>query len=147
MQDEVEKNNIEFENGDEDTPIQTPVKYHVVWRPEDPSIFELHRQSQRGTINVQPEFQRYYVWDDKKASRLIESVLLDLPIPVVYLAEEIEGHFSVIDGQQRLTSFFRFLDNDLELRGLHVLQKLEGKRYKDLDMGLQTKCKSSYCND
>ncbi len=99
MQGEVEKNNIEFENGDEDTPIQTPVKYHVVWRPEDPSIFELHRQSQRGTINVQPEFQRYYVWDDKKTSRLIESVLLDLPIPVVYLAEEIEGHFSVIDGQ------------------------------------------------
>lgn len=143
MQDELEKNNIEFENGDEDTPIQTPAKYHVVWRPEDPSIFELHRQSQKGTIDVQPEFQRYYVWDDKKASRLIESVLLDLPIPVIYLAEETEGHFSVIDGQQRLTSFFRFLDNDLELRGLHVLQELEGKRYKDLDASFQTKIENS----
>lgn len=53
----------------------------------DPTIEGLHRRYKRGTLDVQPDFQRDYVWDDKKASRLIESVLLEIPLPVIYLCQ------------------------------------------------------------
>jgi uncharacterized protein with ParB-like and HNH nuclease domain len=70
------------------------------------------------------------------ASRLIESILLDVPIPVVYLAEEKDGSFSIIDGQQRLTSFLSFLDgkypngSEFKLTGLKVLPEFNRKKYE-----------------
>ena len=62
-----------------------------------------------GDIIPQPDYQRDYIMDEKKASKLIESVLLQIPIPTVYLCEESDGTLSIIDGQQRLTSFVKFL--------------------------------------
>jgi uncharacterized protein with ParB-like and HNH nuclease domain len=73
---------------------------------------------------LQPEFQRYSVWDNAKASRLVESVLLEVPLPTIYLVEENDHKESVIDGQQRLTSFFNFLDGTLPLTGLKILSEL-----------------------
>jgi uncharacterized protein with ParB-like and HNH nuclease domain len=58
------------------------------------------------------------VWDDARASRLVESVILEVPLPVFYLAESADGTREVIDGQQRLTALFQFLDNKLSLGGL-----------------------------
>lgn len=98
----------------------------------------MFRKFQRGDLILDPEFQRRYVWDNKKASLLIESILLEVPIPVIYLAEE-DGKFTVIDGQQRLRSFFRFLNNEFKLRGLSVLSELNGKYFKDLDKEKQRK--------
>ena len=72
----------------------------------DPEIDSLHKRFIKGRLNIQPEFQRQFVWDKIKSSRLIESALLDIPIPIVYLSEEKDGKENVIDGQQRLTSFF-----------------------------------------
>jgi uncharacterized protein with ParB-like and HNH nuclease domain len=63
-----------------------------------------------GDLNVQPEYQRNYVMNKAKASKLVESILMDVPLPVIYLAEEQDGTYSVIDGQQRLTSFISFID-------------------------------------
>jgi len=57
----------------------------------DPEIDSLHKKQKRGTLILQPDFQRQYVWDDKKASKLIESVLLKVPLPIVYLAQERDG--------------------------------------------------------
>ena len=99
----------------------------------------MFRKFQRGDLILDPEFQRRYVWDNKKASLLIESILLEVPIPVIYLAEEEDGKFTVIDGQQRLRSFFRFLNNEFKLRGLSVLSELNGKYFKDLDKEKQRK--------
>ena len=65
-----------------------------------------------GDIIPQPDYQRDYIMDEKKASKLIESVLLRIPIPTVYLCEESDGTLSIIDGQQRLTSFVKFLNAD-----------------------------------
>jgi uncharacterized protein with ParB-like and HNH nuclease domain len=62
-----------------------------------------------GDLILQPEYQRNFVATEQIASRLIESILLDVPIPVIYLAEEQNGNYSVIDGQQRLTSFISFI--------------------------------------
>lgn len=94
---------------------------------------------------LDPDYQRHYRWTDDKASRFIESVALNIPVPVFYLAEEPNGTFSVIDGQQRLTSLLRYLKaNDLKdifpdgsvqplnLDGLKVLSEMNNKAYADL---------------
>ena len=121
-------------------PVEIPPdKRRVYADKSDRSIYELFRKFQRGDLILDPEFQRRYVWDNKKASLLIESILLEVPIPVIYLAEEEDGKFTVIDGQQRLRSFFRFLNNEFKLRGLSVLSELNGKYFKDLDKEKQRK--------
>ncbi len=125
---------------EEETPLDLPQEKRRVYSDKnDRSIFELYRRYQRGDLNLDPEFQRNYVWDDKRASLLVESVLLEIPIPVIYLAEEIDGRFTIIDGQQRLRSFFRFINNEFKLRKLRVLSDFEGKLFKTLDKDSQIK--------
>ncbi len=99
----------------------------------DPPVISLHTKWKAGDLVLDPIFQRRKVWDDARSSRLIESVILEVPLPVFYMAESQDGTQEVIDGQQRLTAFFRFLDNDFALRGLKAVSNLNGKRYKDLD--------------
>jgi hypothetical protein len=109
----------------------------------DPEIASLHGKFKRGKLIVQPDFQRHFVWDATKASRLIESALLSIPIPIVYISEEPDNKEYVIDGQQRLTSFFSFLDGkfpdgaDFRLTGLKVFAELNGKKYAALSEKLQ----------
>ncbi len=125
---------------EEEAPLNlSQEKRRVYSDKNDRSIFELYRRYQRGDLNLDPEFQRNYVWDDKRASLLVESVLLEIPIPVIYLAEEDDGKFTIIDGQQRLRSFFRFINNDFKLRKLRVLSDFDGKTFKTLDKDSQIK--------
>ena len=109
----------------------------------DPLIETLWNQQKEGDLILQPEFQRYFVWDNTKSSRLIESVLLDVPLPTIYLVEESDGKESVIDGQQRLTSFFNFLDGELTLSSLKILTELNRKRFVDLDPETKRKFKKA----
>jgi uncharacterized protein with ParB-like and HNH nuclease domain len=102
-------NEIQFE--DEDSEESTENEFSqsdrtIRTNSADPEIESLHGKWKRGRLVLQPSFQRQYVWDKVKASRLIESALLAVPLPIVYLAEETNNTESVIDGQQRLTSFF-----------------------------------------
>lgn len=99
-----------------------------------------------GDIIPQPDYQRDYIMDNKKASKLIESVLLQIPIPTVYLCEEQDGTFSIIDGQQRLTSFVKFLKNEIELKGLEEYSEYNGKKFIDLDKNVQRLIKSTTIN-
>ena len=87
-------------------------------RPMNLSLQELKNSVDANDIITDPDYQRKYVYDDKRASCLVESILIGIPIPVIYLAEEDEGVYSVIDGQQRITSFVRFLKNEFPLTGL-----------------------------
>lgn len=109
----------------------------------DPEIDSLYGKFKRDKLVVQPDFQRQFVWDSAKASRLIESAILAIPIPVVYISQEIDGKEYVIDGQQRLTSFFSFIDgklpdgSDFKLTGLKVYKEFNGKRYRDLNDDIQ----------
>lgn len=96
-----------------------------------------------GDIIPNPEYQRDYVYTDKQASKLIESVLMGIPIPTIYLCVEEDNTYSVIDGQQRITSLVRYLKNDFALNGLQELNELNGKCYKDLSKDIQKKLKSS----
>ena len=79
-----------------------------------------------------PEIQRGYVWDDARASRLIESLLLNIPIPVVYFAETEDAQWEIIDGHQRIKSVVRFVKNEFRLSSLMVLGDFKGFRYHQL---------------
>ena len=115
----------------------------------DPEIESLYNKWKRGRLIVQPDFQRQFVWDLKKSSRLIESSLLDIPLPVVYISQEKDGNEYVIDGQQRLTSFFSFIDgafpggSDFRLSGLKVFKELNRLRFTELAEEHQDKVR--YC--
>src|SRR5258708_1373572 len=84
----------------------------------DPPISALHARCNSGDLVLDPHFQRRKVWDDASSSKLIESLVLEVPLPVFYLAEGTDGKQEVIDGQQRLNAFFRFLDNKYPLKSL-----------------------------
>ena len=115
----------------------------VVLEKNDRSLAEFHRWKQKGRLIVDPEWQRQYVWDKKRASKLIESFLKDIPVPVIYLAKNEENKYEVIDGLQRLTSVFDFLDNDYPLRGLELMSQYNGKFFKDLSETDQNKLQDS----
>lgn len=84
-----------------------------------------------------PDFQRKYVWSDTQASRLIESLIIQCPIPVIYMNQESDERLSVIDGNQRLTSIRRYLKNEFPLKGLTAYPELEGLRFFELDPRFQ----------
>ena len=81
---------------------------------------------------VLPEIQREYVWDNAKASRLIESLLLNIPIPVLYFAETDEAKYEIFDGHQRVASIVRYFNGVYRLSRLAVLQEYRGLRYIEL---------------
>ncbi|ECG8260396.1 DUF262 domain-containing protein [Salmonella bongori] len=85
-----------------------------------------------------PDYQRDYKWDAKTASRFIESILLDFPIPYLYIADvinedpELDGRVEIIDGSQRIRSIYYFWNNEFELQDLKELKCLEGFKFRDL---------------
>ena len=66
-------------------------KKSVLTKQVDPELESLFGKYKRGKLVLQPDFQRQFVWDSAKSSRLIESTLLDIPLPVIYLSEESDG--------------------------------------------------------
>lgn len=113
-------------------PLDLEGERKLVTQPYDYSIRQLVGEIDRGGIRLDVEYQRQYVWDDGKASRLIESLLLNVPIPVVYIAEDDDFSFEVIDGLQRLTTLKRYLNNEFPLNGVTVLSEIRAKKFSDL---------------
>jgi hypothetical protein len=86
----------------------------------------------REILNLRPEYQRRLRWTNKQKSLLIESLLLNVPIPPVFLYESDLARYEVMDGQQRLSTITEFLSNDFALIGLESLNILSGRRYNQL---------------
>jgi hypothetical protein len=87
-----------------------------------------------GDLVLNPAFQRHLVWDNLRRSRLIESILLRIPLPMFYFSEDKDGKLTVIDGLQRLTTISDFMNNKFPLKDLEYLQdNCEGKYYKTLE--------------
>lgn len=86
---------------------------------------------------VIPNFQRGYVWNRTQASRLIESLIIQCPIPVIYLSQNNDETLSVIDGNQRLTSISLYLNDGFPLTGLSTYPELDGLTYNELDPRFQ----------
>lgn len=85
-----------------------------------------------GDYELNPEFQRRHRWDNYKKSRLIESFIINVPIPPIFLYEDDYSHYEVMDGLQRLTAIKQFYSNEFRLEGLEEWPELNGKKYKDL---------------
>ena len=99
----------------------------------DKSVSDLVNMIRNGDIIFSPEYQRNYIWDNRKASLLVESILLNIPIPVIYASEEEDSAWNIVDGLQRLNALKRFYDNNFKLSGLEVLKELNGVKYDDLN--------------
>ena len=139
----------DIEVTDEPLEIDEKAARKIIWQAKDFSIREFQTMKQDGELIIQPEYQRKFVATPQIASRLVESILLNVPIPVIYLAEEKDGTFSVIDGQQRLTSFLsyvegKFPDNgEFKLTGLNILSELNKIPFSKLDKEQQTKIRTT----
>lgn len=79
-----------------------------------------------------PDYQRRITWDNKKRSKLIESLIINIPIPPIFLYEYDYDKYEVMDGLQRLMAIIDFYKNEYKLCGLEEWKELEGKKYKDL---------------
>ncbi|MDF2453490.1 MAG: hypothetical protein K0S26_2994 [Bacteroidota bacterium] len=111
--------------------------------PYDPERIKIHSKAfnlrlisdmiDDGDIDLAPDFQRNYVWNSHQKSRLIESILLRIPLPMFYFSEDEEGRITVVDGLQRLTTIKQFMENEFQLKGLEYLQTTcEGKYYSSI---------------
>lgn len=113
----------------------------VFVRTEQRTLAEVVKRIEQGRYKLDPEFQRDFVWKPDRQSRLIESCLMRIPLPVFYVAEEKSGRIVVVDGLQRLTTFTMYLDNKFALTGLDsdgdAKHPLQGLRFLDLPLHLQ----------
>lgn len=118
-------------------------------RPWDPTririttkhftLRDISEQLEEKALDLAPDFQRAYVWKERQRTRLVESILLGIPLPAFYFNQEIDGSFQVVDGVQRLSTISLFMSNGHPLVGLHLehLKDLKGKTYASLDLGLR----------
>jgi len=86
-----------------------------------------------GDIELTPDFQRNFIWDKTRQSKLIESILLGLPLPSIYLSQYKDGRLTVVDGLQRLHTIKYFLEDELVLSNLEYLKDCNGKTYSQLE--------------
>jgi hypothetical protein len=104
------------------------------------SVRELKTDYEDKMLILAPDFQREFVWKLKQKSELIESILMGIPLPMIYFFEGDSGIIQVVDGKQRLTSLFEFLDDKFPLsHSLSILPKLRGKKYSELLPAERTK--------
>lgn len=130
------------EQGDDDEAYAA--SYQVAERevntsPADPDVETILKRIEQKNLILRPDFQRASVWNNTQKSKLIESLLLNLPIPPCFLAEDDDTVRVVVDGQQRLRSIDDFYHGRYALTGLQVLQDLNGKYWADLPPKLDRK--------
>ncbi|GHT85089.1 hypothetical protein AGMMS49543_15870 [Betaproteobacteria bacterium] len=125
-----------------------PTKIDIIVKPM--SIGSLEDRLDNSELDLTPDFQRQAnLWDIKRKSRLIESILLRIPLPSFYFSENLDGVYAVVDGLQRLCTIFHFKNEVLlnkvtgtalasfKLEGLEYIRELEGLTFKDLDRKFQ----------
>ena len=130
-------------NVDDDASLGSYPIDTLLIRNENRTVHDVLRRIEKGTFVMDPDFQRDFIWRDDKQSKLIESVLMRVPLPVFYLGEDEEGRMVVVDGLQRLSTFRRFVNNKLKL-ALPDQKELDKKYFKDLSPKLQNRIED--CN-
>lgn len=138
---EVDGQGVEVENLEGDS-VQ-------IDEPFDPTLIKIDTRAalvylviqriRRNEIDLNPDFQRNSgIWDRRRQSRLIESLLLRIPLPVFYMAADADDSWQVVDGLQRLDTLKGFvLDKSLHLRGLEYLHQFENQSYDQLPREMQ----------
>lgn len=144
-QDEVK--DAEVEEGESHSD-EAPVRFNVTSFGWEPDVEGLVKRIERGDIYV-PKFQRKFVWQGPEKSRFVESLILGLPVPTVFLAKDsLSGKLNIVDGQQRLITLKQYFNGDFGLSGKMIQEDLRGryfsskvapgKRQKVLDEADQT---------
>jgi Protein of unknown function DUF262 len=108
----------------------------LVLQQSDLSLQSISDMVDDGAIDISPKYQRRERWDENKESELIESFLLNIPVPPIYLAEDEYGVYSVIDGKQRIIAINKFLSGKLKLKNLSKFKELEGFVFAKLPASL-----------
>ena len=135
--DDVELSNIDINNSSCNNEIIYP---NAEVRVEKAQFSITHLQTlcrKRKELLLDPDFQRNKVWKTRQESELIESILMGIPIPLMYLFEDKKGKKQVVDGKQRITAILNFLENNFKLSGLSILSQLNGLSFDQLDPKLQ----------
>ena len=116
----------------------TEAQLRIVRSNMDLSLHNL-RQSLKDDnyINLSPTYQRRHRWDNKKRSQLIESLLLNIPIPPIFLFENDYNQYEIMDGRQRLEAIKGFIDNNYPLRSMEYWPELDGARFNELPPTIQ----------
>lgn len=107
-------------------------------RHENRTVYEILRRIEKQSFIMNPDFQRDFIWPEDKQSKLIESVLMRIPLPVFYLGEDEEGRMVVVDGLQRLSTFQRFVNNEFQLK-LPDQIELNKKFFRELSPKMQNR--------
>ncbi|MFY0531757.1 DUF262 domain-containing protein [Nannocystis pusilla] len=124
-----EAEDIEKTTNEEPEPLAYPLDSLLI-RTEQRTIQDVLRRIPDGVIKLDPDFQREFLWDTDRQSRLIESILMRIPLPVFYVAEDEEGKLVIVDGLQRLSTMREFAEGRLTL-GLRN-PEIDGKNVKTL---------------
>lgn len=106
-------------------------------RSETRTVSDVVKRIEGGRYILDPDFQRDFIWPSDKQSKLIESCVMRIPLPVFYVAEMTDGRVAVVDGLQRLSTFMRFLGNDLKLTSLGDDHPINGLYFRQLPINLQ----------
>lgn len=115
----------------------------------DLSVRQLYDMVSEKDIDIAPDYQRHFIWDEERQSQLIESIFLGIPVPSLFMATNKDSTWEVIDGLQRLTTIVNFIGNDdtiksinsathkLKLTGLEKLSSFNGLFFEDLPKSIQ----------
>lgn len=109
-----------------------PTQADIDIRESPHSIFELMRKYDDGRLIIDPDFQRNLVWTLEQKSKFIESIILNFPLPPIFVNETKEGKYIIVDGLQRTTALHEFLNNKFRLSDLEALTSLNSKSFDDL---------------
>lgn len=109
------------------------ISFRVIYQTNSFLLPQLRDLIDEGeVVNLRPEYQRRSRWTNKKKSQLIESLLLNVPVPSLFFYESDLARYEVMDGQQRMTAIADFLSGDYSLTGMEKLPFLNKKKYKEL---------------
>ena len=110
-----------------------PSKADIDIREDPQTIFELViRKWDQGKLIINPEFQRNFVWTPEQQSLFVESVILNFPLPPLYINKDPKGKYVIVDGRQRITTLRKFLKDEFRLKDLRALPQLNGKNFSEL---------------
>jgi len=140
LYEEIEGLDINVNHTDEDNELENIYPADVKVSRDVFSVYELKRKyEERKTVVLDPEYQRNKVWSNTQKSELVESILMGIPLPVMYFAEDKYGNLQVIDGRQRLTALFEFLNNEFKITSAPILNHIKGKKFSELEAKEQVK--------
>lgn len=117
---------IEYDDDTRDGIYPIDIEDSIDIKDDKFSVFEYIRKVNDGKIVMNPDFQRNEVWTLEQKSQLIESTMLEIPIPAFYMKKDAQGRLVVVDGLQRTLALKGFLNDDFRLSGLNALDKVNG---------------------